>query len=388
MHTSERELFRVNNFDLLRVFAATQVALYHASHYFEIDGAAIEALGPLAAPLRSIGFDSVGGVLGMLHRLPGVPLFFFVSGFLIGRSYESNPRLGEYGRNRLFRIYPALWLCLAVSLALVIATGYMSTVEVAPGSFVAWILCQVTFVQFYNPAFMREYGVGVLNGSLWTICVELQFYIVVPILYRVFGGLSRRRFDQVLVGLTLAFCLVNLGYQRWSEGSPDAIAVKLGMVTFAPWFYMFLVGVLAQRHFARLHSLLAGRFALAVVLFAACSFVSVDLLGAATGNALDPIQFIGVAVLTFSAAYSWPSLSRRVLRGHDISYGIYIYHMPFVNLLLELGYVGRFWAPFAVLAASVVATVGSWFGVERPALRLKRRPLNPLERSAAHPGTA
>ena len=36
MHTSERELFRVNNFDLLRVFAATQVALYHASHYFEI----------------------------------------------------------------------------------------------------------------------------------------------------------------------------------------------------------------------------------------------------------------------------------------------------------------------------------------------------------------
>ena len=378
--TSDR--FRVNNFDFIRLFAAMQVALYHVFLQLEVDGTRLDALpgalAALAAPLRWVGFDDIRGVLEFLHRAPGVPMFFFVSGFLISRSYETNSRLSDFGQNRLFRIYPALWACLAVSLALVALSGYFATVTVPAGTFAAWIAGQVTIVQFFNPDFLRGYGTGVLNGSLWTICVELQFYVLVPVLYKLLSRLSKARFDLALVALMVVFCAAHLGYQRWLDADGSAFAAKLAGVTFVPWVYMFLGGVLAQRNFERLHALLAGRWLAAFAVFAVCSFVSVDILGCSTGNGLDPLQYIGVSILTFATAYSWPTLAHRLLRGNDISYGLYIYHMPMMNFLLELGFVGRLWAPFAAIAMSVAAATASWFAVERPALALKKHPLNPL----------
>lgn len=377
--------FRTNNFDLIRLFAAMQVAIYHVFPWLQVDGMRLDALpgwlATLAAPLRWVGFDDVRSVLEFLHRVPGVPMFFFVSGFLISRSYESNSRLSDFGQNRLFRIYPALWVCFAVSLLLVLATGYFSTIDVPAGTFAAWVAGQVTIVQFFNPEFMRGYGSGVLNGSLWTICVELQFYVLIPLLYRALARLPKAWFDRVLIALIVVFCAAHMGFDRWRELDGERFHVKLVGVTFVPWVYMFLVGVLAQRHFDRLHALLAGRFVLGFAIFAACSFISVDLLGFATGGGLDPLQYFGVAVLTFSFAYSWPTLSHRLLRGNDISYGLYIYHMPVMNCLLELGFAGRLWAPFATILGSVVAATASWLAVERPAMRLKKHPLNPLRAS-------
>ena len=60
-----------------------------------------------------------------------------------------------------------------------------------------------------------------------------------------------------------------------------------------------------------------------------------------------------------------------MLRRNDISYGVYIFHMPIVNLLIYLeikGFAG-FWVAF--IGTVVFATL-SWFLVEKPALRLKK----------------
>lgn len=40
----------------------------------------------------------------------------------------------------------------------------------------------MSFVQFYNPDWLRGFGTGVLNGSLWSIPVELQYYVLLPFL--------------------------------------------------------------------------------------------------------------------------------------------------------------------------------------------------------------
>src|SRR5262245_53294221 len=96
--------FRTNNFDLIRLFAASQVVFHHASVH--LDAAAS------------------GPVWSALEQFPGVPIFFFISGFLISRSYEANSTLREYATNRILRIYPGLWICLAVTTLAVAATGY------------------------------------------------------------------------------------------------------------------------------------------------------------------------------------------------------------------------------------------------------------------------
>ena len=78
-----------NNFDLVRLFAALQVAICHSAGHFGYQNFAITLLG----------------------YFPGVPIFFFVSGFLIYSSYEKSKEnqkpLFNFYQKRFLRLYPA-----------------------------------------------------------------------------------------------------------------------------------------------------------------------------------------------------------------------------------------------------------------------------------------
>lgn len=352
----EKQVFRVNNFDLIRLFAALQVALHHTLLHLELQDHWL--------------FHSTSW-------LPGVPIFFFVSGFLISRSYEGNSRLSEYARNRALRIYPALVLCTAVALASVFATGYLMNQSWPLWQFVAWILGQVTIVQFYNPEFMRAFGSGVLNGSLWTITVELQFYVLIPLVYWALGRLSQTRWKRnaILIAATCLFVLANVVYERFHQSHPDAFQVKLAQVTFVPWLYMFLLGVIAQQNFAMIHRLVAARAPLFVGGYTLIAYSAVRFLDWQTGNEINPLLFPLLALAILSLAYSAPTITDRLLHKNDISYGVYVYHMPVVNLMIFYGLLARFEYVWIALACTIVAAILSWTLVERIAIRKKKRPL-------------
>ena len=59
----------------------------------------------------------------------------------------------------------------------------------------------------------------------------------------------------------------------------------------------------------------------------------------------------------------------------DLSYGTYVWHMPVINLLLVLAFP----SPLSAIALTFALAAVSWFAVERPALRLKRQSLKPVE---------
>jgi peptidoglycan/LPS O-acetylase OafA/YrhL len=82
---------------------------------------------------------------------------------------------------------------------------------------------------------------------------------------------------------------------------------------------------------------------------------------------------MGATVL--AVAYSAPWLSSRVLKGNDLSYGLYIYHMPVVNVAVQSGTSGSPLAIAGILATSVALAFGSWKLIERPFLRRKRNAL-------------
>jgi peptidoglycan/LPS O-acetylase OafA/YrhL len=349
---------KTNNFDLVRLAAALQVAFYHA----------ITNLGVTepAWPLRA-----------MLDWFPGVPIFFFISGFLISRSFEKNSVLSEYARNRLLRIYPGLVACFALSLASVAMTGYFAKTTVPATQALLWAGAQLSVGQFYNPEFMRHYGVGVLNGSVWTITVELQFYMLVPLMYAVLAWQkrSRRSFNVLLVGLCLAFMCINLTYMHAAEFHTRPLWYRFVGVTFAPWFYMFLVGVLFQRNFEVIQRFLGGRFVLLFGVYCAAALMASAVLGWGFGNSLNPFLFAILSSTVFAAAFSAPTVSERILRRNDVSYGVYIYHEPVINYLLVTG-IGATWfgLPLAV-ATTLVLSYASWCLVERPALGFKLHPL-------------
>ena len=91
---------------------------------------------------------------------------------------------------------------------------------------------QMAVFQFYGPDFMRSFGSGVLNGSLWTVTVELQFYILVPVIYWILSKAVKNKFSHqlVLIRMILFFSLTNVVNYQLHEHHPELTIAKFAYV--------------------------------------------------------------------------------------------------------------------------------------------------------------
>lgn len=359
---NSKKIFTENNFDLLRLFAALQVVLHHSILHLDIK-------------------HDDNSLLSLIELIPGVPIFFFISGYLISKSYESNDLIKEYAQNRILRIYPALIICVLLSVLFVYYSGYYKSIEFTNIEFIVWLFGQLSFYQFYTPDFMRTFGTGVLNGSLWTITVELQFYILVPVLYFIFKVVERIDCNKILLALIFIFLIFNRLYYSYHSDYNEDILFKILGVTFIPWFYMFLLGVFVQKNFIRFYNMLSNRFIIAFTVFAVYILCMKYIFGLSTGNSISPLIFFPMVMVLFSAAYTRVQLSKTLLNKNDISYGLYIYHMPVINAILYLGFKEHEAVLLITTTLTLFLSYSSWKIIEYPSLMLKRHPLNPLNKN-------
>jgi len=107
----------------------------------------------------------------------GVDLFFFISGFCLFYPYartlvDGRPRqsLATFAYRRAIKIVPSYYL----SLALVVALGWAHFAS--PADAFAQIVAHATFVHVFN-----DDTFGGINGVLWSLAIEVQFYVVFPL---------------------------------------------------------------------------------------------------------------------------------------------------------------------------------------------------------------
>lgn len=349
------DYFKHNNFDLIRLLAATQVAMLHSIEHLEVP---------------------IGNWESLIAYIPGVPAFFFISGFLISASWERNPDLRIFFVNRFLRIFPGLWA--ATLLAVVTLLVFGSGVDIHGNfpAFALWFFSQSTIFQAWTPGFLRGYGVGAVNGSLWTIAVELSFYAFIPLLYSVFRA-CRRETAILLVVVVLSFAVQYTLYGN-KDLIGETLAYKLIRASPLPWVGMFCCGILAQRYLPNIIDIVAGRVLYFLAFYVVVSVVTqiypLAPLLRGTSNSMGIINYLAMMGLLLSIAYTNTGLSERLLRRNDISYGMYIFHMPIVNVLVECGIVG--WTGFIIaLTVTTIVSSMSWRWIERPALRLRRAAL-------------
>lgn len=334
-----------NNFDLLRLLAAISVVFFHTIHRLEIE-------------IYSV-------VKSFFSFIPGVPIFFFISGFLISLSYSKSTSLKNYIKKRVLRIYPALYLCLVLSVGFVFYIGYLKIDILLTKDFWMWILAQVSFIQFYNPEFLRSYGVGALNGSLWTISVELQFYILVPILYSFLNDNNKNKY---LISLIVVFSLLNILLTTLGNSSDfrsQSMLYKLFFVSFIPWFYMFLIGMFIQENFDKFKVLYEMR-SLYKIGYSIIALTIYHIYG------MNPITFFLIITVVFIFVYSLRNLSYKLLRENDYSYGIYIYHAVVINYFVYLEYSKEIKYLLYVYFLSFLFAAFSWHILEKPILSYKK----------------
>ncbi len=360
---------RHNNFDLLRLFAASQVAYIHIAENLQV-----ELTGWLLTLKEALNY------------FPGVPIFFVISGFLISASLDRNPDLRNYAINRFLRIYPGLWVSTLVTLLLLLFFGnnvWHAINASGDNAFYIvskWLGAQLTIGQFYNPhAIKSNYGVGHLNGSLWTIPVELQFYIVLPALaYMLWRGMSGRTQNIRLFSFCGLLYCASWFYQTHVSNLLDysenlALIFKVSLI---PYLYMFALGIIMQRNLDAVKNMLTGKGLFWLVVYLAIAWILKQAFDIRVGtNMPNLLSMTILAIAVISLAFTRPQISERALKGNDISYGTYVYHMIVANLAFELGYRGTTAALWIVLLVTYLIAIASWVVVEEPALRLKRHSL-------------
>jgi len=325
--------FGLNNFDLLRILAATQVLILHSLYVLQV------------APPKWIA---------TLELFPGVPIFFVISGYLVSASYERSKTDTSYIRKRALRIFPALWVCLGLTVIIAIVFSF----NFFRFSAIVWLFAQMSGV-IYTPSFLADFGFGSYNGSLWTIPIELQFYIALPIIYRL---IPAKALTPGLVALFALFAIVAfiLGWRLPNMGLPaESFTEKIVRYTLIPHFYMFLAGVVSHRLGIYRWRLIHG----AGFYWGAAFIIFCYSMPASSISMI--VSRIILAIFTISMAYTFAGLSTKLLKGYDISYGVYIYHGLVLNVMYQLHFTEKSWYPFIVLVCSYFAGYFSWIVVER-----------------------
>src|SRR3954452_5884649 len=223
-----RNAQHANNFDLIRLLAALQVLYVHSVGWLKLPDLSFPWIWPT-------------------RLFPGVAVFFVISGFLVTRSFlESRSGTAGYFARRALRIYPGLWVHFVVILAMLAVAGALPLPQLTGETFWRWVgVAFVTGSDFYAnllaglPFDYSGYYRWFPSGVLWTISVELGFYLLVPL---VFAGAIRRRGLVWLsmiacAGISLRVAWIN---KAWLTDFSSHNSTGVLQCSPAPYFWIFL----------------------------------------------------------------------------------------------------------------------------------------------------
>lgn len=293
-----------NNFDLVRLLAAIQVMWFHTVEHLQID-------------ISSFNY---------LRYYPGVIIFFTVSGYLIYLSLERNKsNIKKYLFNRIGRIYPALWFSTLISFLLILVSKTYSIREMLSVKGIVYWVGQLSFFQFWTPNFLKTYGVGNPNGSLWTIVVELQFYIVILCIFKFF---NKKRY---LILIFLLSIIINYFVGNLDEN----IVKKLSKIWILPYLYNFIIGMVFAKYKSLKEKLLENKVIIWLVIY------NIWLYFTKVGpnyfiNIYSLISNILLSILCLSFVFSFKKISFKLIKNIDISYGLYLFHMIYLNFFIQV----------------------------------------------------
>jgi peptidoglycan/LPS O-acetylase OafA/YrhL len=332
-----------NNFDVLRLGAAALVLLSHA---FLLNGANDPAIA-------ITGDETLGDM--------AVTAFFGISGFLVARSWCRDPRIGRFVTRRALRILPGLW---AVALLSALVLGPLFTALPLGSYFTSpdpwsYIAGNGLFrTELYLPGVFGGNPHDAVNGSLWTLPLELQAYLAVALL-GVLGAFRRRGVIVAMVVVLLVLVLpFGPGGHALVTGGVSSSLAEDTVNRLAAFFVAALIYVLRDRDVVSLRGL--------------------ALMGVAWGASIGtPFEYVvGAVAIPYAVvllAYRTPAGLGRLVRRGDVSYGVYLWGWPVEQAVRAVlgpgpGVVGTLavGAPLTYLVA-----LASWRLVESPALRLK-----------------
>lgn len=302
--------------------------------------------------------------------------------------------LRDFYLKRVLRIYPALLVNILVLEVAMLIGDNMSENGVSIFRygiyFVVYVLTAssgiASAVIGIEPSSMYQFSgfFGAYpSGVLWTLTVELSFYLLIPALLATVNKGSRFRNTALLAFVAISLAMSSqLSYEYYSSGKFQRL---IGISVF-PYFWIFGIGIFMRLYWAKVKTFIVGKGTGYLGIYLAYCFGLHCLLGGTESYLakLAPttaVQIVLLALAMFSMAFSYTKL--KIIRKLDLSYSTYLFHMLVVQTLLGLGYKKDPYLYVVVVIVTFVIAYLSWTFVEKPILSLKGRLSMILDRARA-----
>lgn len=339
--------FNRNNLDCLRLILASIVCLFHIYALTHIRAFAAYAKY-LSAPFA-------------------VKAFFVISGLLIYRSYVKSSSVRSYFEKRVRRIYPAYFTVVVVAAFALFPLSHLSAAHYFRLGFLKYLVSNLFFLNFLAPTLpgvFRANSEPAVNGALWTLKIEVAFYLFVPVLHWLSARFGAKKVMVTTFALSCAWkygfaALASMGSgpHLFTLDSSRNLYAQLDVQLPAQLAY-FVAGILLMLYFDKLQSYFVVISCVAVGLYLVDHWFTDGLLD---------VFWISGLVFVFGF---WRYFGNFARFG-DFSYGVYIVHFPILQTLIALGFARS--NPLGYFSASLflvfLAAFLMWHLVEKRFLK-------------------
>ncbi len=334
-------------------------------------------------------FDGYGSRL-LIGGGMGVHLFFVLSGYLLFWPFaramfgDNAPTdLRRYARNRALRILPLYYAVIFILLV-------FQPLDASRSDWWRFAL----FIQNYSPRTIFK-----LDSPMWSLAVEVQFYILLPLIAGGVALIARRSLARgaAVIGLFGIASAVLRWWQVLRHGDAATPTDFLaGYASFSTLFFLFATGMLIC--LLRLHWERKPPRWLATPLGRAEVWIGAAILGWAVvvwdrswvmGIAVPSFLLVGACVLPMRGGVAHRVMeSRWLARVGVISYSLFLLHVPLIFAMIDkvtfrrpdggtgvrpAHEVSFFKLLVATLVVSLTAATIGYFAIERPFLLRRRR---------------
>lgn len=299
--------------------------------------------------------------------------FFALSGFLLFGSFLKVGSFKLFFFRRMRRLLPAYFTVVLLGAFLCVFLSTLSCSRYFTDSqFYQYLLSNLAFMNFLQPALPGVFDNNIMhavNGSLWTMKVEVLLALTVPVVAWII-----RKFKVKPIAVFLAIYIFSACYKIFFLYLFDITGSKIFEILsrqFLGEMMFFYAGVMVYFYF---NSFVKYKWHIALVcvllMLISQSFNTLSFF-------LRPISLTSI-VLLFSMVGRWGTWEGK---RDNVSYNIYLVHFPLIQAYVALGFSNSGILGFAALTG-VIIIVSIIINqlVEKPCHRIDYKPRLPHRR--------
>ncbi len=287
-----------------------------------------------------------------------VDAFFVISGFLIFLSYDNKPINKLFFKKRVKRIMPIYMVSIIFFAFILVFFSEKPIKDYFNIQWFTYLYFNIIFLNFIQPEIVGVFqnnALHAVNGALWTLKLELMFYLIVPIIFYIMSKTNKLITLTVLYLISIIYVeFLNLLYSQ----NPNPVYLTL-MHQLLGKLSFFMVGAILYFYhgYFKIHA--HKFFIIAIIIFYLNQYIDLHIF--------YPIS-LAIIVIYFATIVKYLGAWGKY---GDFSYTIYVIHFPIIQIFVSLGLTKEH--PFIILALlfTLILTISffAWHYIEKPALQ-------------------